>query len=68
MFLNSYREYLQFEVKSKMNKECVLHPNFDFPDFPRTDFSKFLSKKAKDFLPDDYLVKFKELNPNSNVI
>lgn len=42
-------------------------PVFDFPDFPRTDFSHYLNKKAKKIISEENFKKFEELNPKSNV-
>lgn len=67
MFLQSYKEYMQYEVENKINKGNIQNPCFDFPDFPRTDFFKFLSAKAKDLPLEEYLHEFKMLNPKSNV-
>jgi len=67
MFLSSYKEYLQFVAFYKLNTGNIQQPNFDFPDFPRTDFYNFLIKVSKFHLPEDYLKKFKDLNPKSNV-
>ena len=67
LFMQSYQEYLQFELDSKINKGLPQNPFFDFPDFPRSEFSKFLSTKAKDLDLEAYSQEFKLLNPKSNV-
>lgn len=68
MFLNSYQEYLNFERNEMQSNMDLKEPLFDFPDFPRTDFSHFLTKKGKFHLLLEDLKIFEELNPKSNVI
>lgn len=67
MFFNSYQEYLNFERNEMQSNTDLKEPIFDFPDFPRTDFSHFLTKKAKLHISSEDLKIFEELNPKSNV-